>query len=428
MRWILSFLLRNKTFAFETLRAAGSAPYDGADLGEVLATARAIRGSDEESWLQAWQATADRVRGIAEEACANGHVVSARNAYLRASNYYRSAEFFRRAAPATDPDVAALSDLSRRTFVKATRLMDRPVEQLAIPYEDTTLPGDLFLVDDSGRPRPTVIYTNGYDSTAEESWFAVGAAALERGYHVLAYDGPGQGAVIRNQGLLFRPDWEAVLGPVLDLANARAEIDSNALVHFGYSMGAYLVARSAAYDHRPAALILNDGIYDFHQAYVNEIPAFLMRLIYAERDAVPNAALTLMAKLQTQVRWGLNNGLWTIGGASYADFIRRTTDYHLRDVAGQIVAPTLILDAEEDQFLKGQPEMLAKAMSAPRTLARLTSAEGAGEHCHVGSLARTHQVSFDWLDTTLGTPERQLTAGARLVDHQVTRPPVPRST
>jgi alpha-beta hydrolase superfamily lysophospholipase len=399
------FLLRNSTFDFETLRAAGSAPYNGADLGEVIATAREIRGSDEESWLRAWRATAERVHRLAEQSRAGGHVVSARNAYLRASNYYRTAEFFRRVAPDADPEVALLSELSRSAFLDAMKLMDRPVEQLEIPYEDTTLPGYLFLVDDSGQPRPTVVYTNGYDSTAEESWFAIAAAALERGYNVLAYDGPGQGAVIRNQRLQFRPDWEAVLGPVLDAANGRPEIDDNAIVHFGYSMGAYLVTRSAALDHRPAALILNDGIYDFHQAYVNEIPAPIMRLINARRDRLPNAVLTVMARLRTQVRWGLNNGRWTIGGASYADFVRRTADYHLRDVAAQVIAPTLILDAEEDQFLKGQPGLLAEAMTAPTTLVELTTDEGAGEHCHVGSLTRAHQVMFDWLDATLAAEE-----------------------
>ena len=47
------------------------------------------------------------------------------------------------------------------------------MRQIQIPYEDTTLPGYLFLVDDSGTARPTVIYTNGYDSTAEEAWFGV---------------------------------------------------------------------------------------------------------------------------------------------------------------------------------------------------------------------------------------------------------------
>jgi hypothetical protein len=59
------------------------------------------------------------------------------------------------------------------------------------------------------------------------------------------------------------------------------------------------------------------------------------------------------------------------------------------------------MDAEEDQFLKGQPSVLAKAMTAPATLARFTTVEGLGEHCHVASLNRAHQVIFDWLDTTI---------------------------
>ena len=38
----MAFLFRDESFSFETLRAAGAATYDGADLGEVLATARLI--------------------------------------------------------------------------------------------------------------------------------------------------------------------------------------------------------------------------------------------------------------------------------------------------------------------------------------------------------------------------------------------------
>jgi pimeloyl-ACP methyl ester carboxylesterase len=279
--------------------------------------------------------------------------------------------------------------------------MPRPVEQINVPYQDTTLPGYLFLVDDSGAPRPTVVYTNGYDSTAEESWFAIAAAAIERGYNVLAYDGPGQGAVIREQGLPFRPDWEFVLGPVLDYAVSRPEIAPDAIAHFGYSLGAYLVARASAFDHRAAALVLDDGVFDFHQAYRNEIPGLVMKRIVAGRDWLPNLLMASLAKTQTQTRWGLDNGMWTIGGTSYADFIRRTPAYTLEGIADRITAPTLIMDAEEDQFLKGQPATLAQAMTAPTTLARFTTAEGAGEHCHVGSLIRAHQVIFDWLDSTL---------------------------
>jgi dienelactone hydrolase len=397
----VSFLIKDEAYSFETLRAAGSAPYGGADLGEVIATSRAIRRGDDESWLCEWRATAQRVHTLADTCLQAGHRVSAREAYLRASNYYRTAEFFRRKKPAGDDEVLALSRLSRETFVRATELMERPVRQVNIAYEDTVLPGYLFLVDDSGTPRPTVIYTNGYDSTAEEAWFAVAAAAIERGYNVLAYDGPGQGAVIREQGLVFRADWEAVINPVLDYASQLPEVDSNAIAHFGYSLGAYLVARAAAFDRRAAALILDDGIYDFHQAYRNAVPTLVMKLVGARRDRIPNWLMAGLARVDTQARWGLDNGLWTMGGDSYADFLRRTAAYSLDGLADRITAPSLIMDAEDDQFLHGQPSALAAAMSAPVTMARFTTAEGAGEHCHVGSLTRAHQVMFDWLDDTL---------------------------
>jgi pimeloyl-ACP methyl ester carboxylesterase len=397
----MSFAFKNEPFSFETLRTAGGAPYDGADLGEVLATARAIRDGNEKDWFRAWRDTAERVHRIADEALAHGHQRSARSAFLRASNYYRNAEFFRRVNVPRDLEALAVARLSRETFVSAIALMEHPACRVEIPYGSATLPGYLFLVDDTGRPRPTVVYTNGYDSTAEESWFVIAAAALQRGYNVLAYDGPGQGAVIRETGLVFRHDWEVVLSPVLDYCEQQPEIDPRAIVLFGYSMGAYLVGRAAAFDHRAAALILNDGIYDFHQAYVNAVPGWLMRRIQSGKDALANRVMGALATGNTQVRWGLNNGAWTMGADSYADFIRRTTDYTLAGIADQITAPTLIMDAEEDQFLAGQPAILAAAMTAQTTLARFTTAEGAGEHCHVGSLPRAHQVIFDWLDTTL---------------------------
>jgi alpha-beta hydrolase superfamily lysophospholipase len=131
--------------------------------------------------------------------------------------------------PADDPDVRLLSARSRETFAQAASLLDSPAVPVSIPYEGTTLPGYIFAVDDSGVARPTVIYNNGYDSTLEEAYFAVGAAALSRGYNVLAFDGPGQGATLREQSLVFRPDWEKVISPVIDFALTRPEIDPEAI-------------------------------------------------------------------------------------------------------------------------------------------------------------------------------------------------------
>jgi alpha-beta hydrolase superfamily lysophospholipase len=102
---------------------------------------------------------------------------------------------------------------------------------------------------------------------------------LRRGYNVLAFDGPGQGAVLRDQKLVMHPDWEAVLTPVVDYALTRGEIAADEIVLFGYSLGGHLVARAAAFEHRVAALVLDDGIYDFHAAFSGSLPLFLMSWI-----------------------------------------------------------------------------------------------------------------------------------------------------
>jgi pimeloyl-ACP methyl ester carboxylesterase len=402
MEAVMKFLFDDESFSFETLRAAGFAMYDGSDLGEVLITADAITGGDEASWHLAWKATAKRVAEIGERSLAAGHRISAREALLRASNYYRAAEFFLRENPAIDPEVTQLSARSRETFTAAISLLNTPVETVAIPYEGTTLPGYLFLVDDSSVPRPTVIYTNGYDSTAEESYFVIAAAALRRGYNVLAYDGPGQGAALREQKLVFRPDWEAVITPVIDYAVTRPEIDPAKIVLFGYSMGSYLVARAAAFDHRVAGLILDDGIYDLHTAFTRPLPPFLASWIAEGRDDAAIPVLSLLMTVSTSVRWAMNNGVWAFGASSYADLVRKSQEYALDGIADQITAPTLIMDGENDQFLKGEPQVLHKALNRDdATLVTLTIAEGAGEHTHAGALGRAHQVMFDWLDTTL---------------------------
>jgi pimeloyl-ACP methyl ester carboxylesterase len=399
----MKFLFDDASFSFEALRAAGFANYGGADLGEILVTARAIPDGDEASWHREWKATAERVEELGRKSLADGHHVSAREALLRASNYYRTAEFFLRDDPAHDPEVALLSARSRDTFVTAMPLFDFDFRHdVSIPYQDTSLPGYLYLVDDSGRPRPTIIYNSGFDSTLEESYFAIAAAALARGYDVLAFDGPGQGAALREQGLVFRPDWEAVMSPVIDYALSRPEIADHQLALFGYSLGGYLVARAAAFDSRIAALILDDGIYDFHSAMVNAIPPFLNEWVEQGRDDVAMPVLQLLMAVSTQARWALRNGKWAMGLDSLVDVPRAFKQYTLAGVADRISAPALILDAESDQFFKGEPQRAAEAMiHSDTTLVTLREDEGAGEHCHMGAMSRAHQVIFDWLAQTL---------------------------
>ncbi len=402
----MKFLFEDESFSFETLRTAGFANYGGADLGEVIVTARAIPEGDEAAWLSEWEATADRVARLGDASLAAGRYVSAREAFFRASNYYRTAEFFQRENPQEDVNVARLSQRSTQTFIQAAQLLDTPFERVEIPYEGMTLEGYLFLADASGEPRPTIIYNNGFDSTQEESWFAIGAAAIRRGYNVLAFDGPGQGAALRKNNLVFRHDWENVITPVIDFALMRKEVAPDKISLFGYSLGGYLVARAAAFDHRPAAIILDDGILDFHAAFERMLPPFVLSWIHEQKDDQANTVLQMLMNIKTGARWAMRNGLWTFGACTPAEFVRMTREYTLEGVVQGITAETLVLDAENDQFLKGQPEAVHALLTSPKHLATLTSAEGAGEHCHMGAMYRVHQVIFDWLDKSLADSPR----------------------
>ena len=74
--------------------------------------------------------------------------------------------------------------------------------------------------------RPLVVIDHGGRVATSEAWAAGGAAAHARGYHWMTFDGPGRQAALRRQGLVLRPDWEAVLGPSLDAMLARADVDA----------------------------------------------------------------------------------------------------------------------------------------------------------------------------------------------------------
>lgn len=107
--------------------------------------------------------------------------------------------------------------------------------------------------------------------------------------------------------------------PVIDYALTRPEIAADQISLFGYSLGGYLVARAAAFEKRIAALILDDGIFDFHAAMVHAMPPFLNDWIEQDRDDAALPVIALMMSRNTQFRWAIRNGMWSMGVASPAD-------------------------------------------------------------------------------------------------------------
>ena len=74
--------------------------------------------------------------------------MTARNAFLRASNYYRAWYIFMFALP-VDLRVVGAYDKQTEAFRKAAALFEPPIEILKIPYENATLPGYFIKPDAS---------------------------------------------------------------------------------------------------------------------------------------------------------------------------------------------------------------------------------------------------------------------------------------
>ncbi|PWW23672.1 hypothetical protein JD79_02847 [Geodermatophilus normandii] len=351
----------------QLVRTLSMAVVSAADLGEAMAAAARVDRPDRDRWHAAWASAAAGAEEAAAAATAAGDRVSARAAHLRASEYHRQSWYYLR-SDLGDPRLREGHRRHVAEFAAAAALMDSPAERVAIPYEGTTLPGWLFAPDASGTPRPTVVLPCGYDSTAEYGWADV-PPALERGYNALTFEGPGQGAALIEQGLVLRPDFEAVLTPVLDWLLTRPEVDPGAVVLVGRSFAGYLAPRAAAFEHRLAALVCDPAQPDMGA----RVPGGLAGLL-----AAPVARAQVRASARRREFFGARmaaHGLDDVG-----DYLRELRRYSMLDVADRISCPVVVVEAEGD-FAGGGGRTLVDALTVPAELVRLTAAQGASGHC-----------------------------------------------
>ena len=396
-------------FDFQTLRLLGSAASGDAEAGEVLSTAYRIREGDFESWTAEWLKTAQRVREMAGRSRERGHGVSAREAYFRASNYYRAAEFYLHGDP-RDPRITDLSRSARACFEQALGLTPLAVERVAIPYQATALPGYFYRAGQAEAAAPTLIVHTGYDGTQEELR-AYAMAATARGINCLTFEGPGQGAVIREQGLGFRPDWEAVVTPVIDYVLDLPAVDPQRVALLGISFGGYLAPRAAAFEHRLAACIANGGVFDFMAPRLPDGMSRQDAIDWVRSD--PSGADKMMRTMMdasTDTRWGIQNGMFTFRASSPAGYFLKALDYTLAGIAEKITCPTLVIDSEDDPWYPGQARQLFNELTCDKTFLLFTAEEGAGDHCQVGSPLLSAQRTFDWLEETFSRVHAASTA------------------
>jgi Prolyl oligopeptidase family len=399
-----SRFFRHDDFEFMTEITLGAASYRAAEAGEVLATADRIKDGDYASWVAEWEATADRVRDMARVSADAGHRVSARDAYLRASTYYFNAAFFV-VGTGNDDRLPELWRTHRDCFARTAALFEPPVQRVQIPYDGTTLEGWFFAADDSGQPRPLAILNNGSDGTVTDMWVQGAAAAIERGYNCLTFDGPGQGQALFEQALHFRPDWEAVVTPVVDYALTREDVDPDRFALLGVSQAGYWVPRAVAFEDRIAAAVADPGVVDVSETMTAHLDGSMKKQLERGQQQKFDSRMRTVERFSKSLRYTMKFRSLPYGTRSPYEMFKLASDYRIdEETAKRIRCPLLITDPENEQFWPGQSRRLAEIVGGRATLVRFTAEEGGDGHCEPKAPTLRAQRIFDWLDEQLGVP------------------------
>jgi pimeloyl-ACP methyl ester carboxylesterase len=346
----------------------------GAEIAECYSAATLVKEGDAASWRAAWNALAEATEATATRAEQDGHLVSARQTYLRAVTYYRNVLF---SVPASDPAYRATIAWSRALFGRFAALSVPPIETVEIPYEGATLPG-YFLRPDAGvRPRPTIVIG---DNASEELYYWVAPPALERGYNALLVDLPGIGLNSFN-GIPFRADTEVPVAAVIDYLCARGDVDPRRIaVYGGGEGGGYIMTRAAAHEHRIAACIVDPLVSD-----MEPIAPLVIRNVLpgSEQEA------TLAANAATVIPL-----IWGLSSPQAIEKMKADTS--------TIACPTLGINDSHDY-----PELLEQARAAianitePGTRLHLFTPADGSNYRQLDNFGLKHRVMFDWLDEVL---------------------------
>ena len=392
------YFFRDRTFETIFLTSLGRAYHSGANLGKVLYLTRQVKDGDFESAFNVFKHAGDEARTQAEESLASNHRESARQAYLWAQNFYDSATYF--VDGSADPSrFLSTWQVLYDCWLKSIPLFDPPIEVVSISYEGTMLRGFYMRGKSKAPRRPLLILNNGSDGSLLDMWLWGGAGATARGYDCLTFDGPGQGYALWNQKLYFRPDWEKVIGPVVDFALSHLEVDPKRIAIQGISQGGYWVPRAVAFEARISAAIADPGVVDVSTSWVGSLPQPLMTLLKAGKKAEFDSFLE--KGLSPASRATLRFRMRPFGFASYFDTYKAVAEYNLRDVAKKIRCPLLITSPVNEAYWPGQSQQLYDQVDCTKKLIEFTEADGADLHCEPKGTGIRDLRVFNWLDKTL---------------------------
>lgn len=380
-------------------RIMGRGNYGGSAVGECYETASRIVDGDFESYARAWEKTAKRVEEIGRKCLRNNHLVSAREAFLRATTYWGASTMY---LSPTDSRQRLSYEKARNCFREAAKLFNPIIEVVEVPYENNrALPGYFIKGGDSDEKKPTILMLGGGDSALEEL-YGISVGAQQRGYNVLMFEVPGQKSMFFNHpDLFFRHDAEVPIGYAVDYVLRRTDVDKNRLVLIGSSFGGYFAGRAAAFEKRLTAVVALPIIWA-----PGEIAVELLGL--DPTRPYPNNLESQLDMSKSIVRTVIHSDIRMRCGfanTTIKEWLEGMRKFTLTGIEKEIKRPLLVIagESEYDPIRMEKEKMKwQKVMNHPKSQIRIgTVAEGGEGHGLVNNLPLKNQIEMDWLDEVL---------------------------
>lgn len=360
----------------------GSAPYGGAEIGELYKIGRLLKDrapEDDEAWFDACVRVADGVRAYAEKFDAGGHRVSAAHAYLRACNYYQMAERFR-----TPKDEKALSvyRTAVQCFHRHAELTDVRIEVVEVPFENGSLPGYFVHAQNTKSKRaPCVVFFDGLDVTKEIQYVRGVPDLIKRGISCLVMDGPGTGEAIRFRNYYLRHDYEAAGSACIDYLEKRDDVDPKKIGVVAISLGGYYAPRCASMEPRFAACIAWGAIWDYYATWKKRIDA----------------------RFRTSLSVPGHHIMWILGVDSLEAALNKLEPFRLDGVVQKMRCPFLLVHGADDEQipLEHAQALFDACGSKDKTFRVFTAEEGGAQHCQRDYLTLVVATMWDWFEDKL---------------------------
>ena len=235
--------------------------YKGADEEVIRSTLPRIKtreGGEPGSWVYEWSYLGRHYESEGYKFAQENQSDNARQAYMKASNYYAMAWFPFNYTPEEKGAYAKHLE----TYQAAGRFFDEPLEVIEIPFKEGTIKVYMHKPQGIQKP-PLVLWTQGADQYKANAYTSI-TALIDKGMAVGTFDLLGFG---ENEQWLSTPESDELHLMLLDYFSQHEDFDSSRISFVGFSWGGYYTAKLATRnDPRIHSIVSFCG--PVHQAFV----------------------------------------------------------------------------------------------------------------------------------------------------------------